>query len=77
MKIHITIEGDDVNQLIKDVGALIEANREEIRQVLRALAKEMLAVIEEDKILEKGADFYIHLNRTINDKYQHKEKNRN
>lgn len=74
MKIQITIEGDDINHLIKDINTLLETNKDDVKKVLRTIAKEMFAVIEEDNILEQGADLYIKLTRTINDKYRQKDK---
>lgn len=74
MKIQITIEGEDFEEFIKDVGALLENNREELKNVLRILAKEAIDVIEESAILDRGAELYIKLNRAINYKYREKSK---
>ncbi len=74
MKIQITIEGEDFEELIKEVSALLENNREELKNVLRLLAKEAIDVIEESAILDRGAELYIKLNRAINYKYREKNK---
>ncbi|KAA0001593.1 MAG: hypothetical protein FE046_01820 [Thermoplasmata archaeon] len=73
MKIQITIEGEDFEELIKEVSALLENNREELKNVLRLLAKEAIDVIEESAILDRGAELYIKLNRAINYKYREKK----
>ncbi|HDN50634.1 MAG TPA: hypothetical protein ENG06_02540, partial [Thermoplasmatales archaeon] len=72
MKIQITIEGEDFEELIKEVSTLLENNREELKNVLRLLAKEAIDVIEESAILDRGAELYIKLNRAINYKYREK-----
>ncbi|RLF31049.1 MAG: hypothetical protein DRN07_07860 [Thermoplasmata archaeon] len=73
MKIQITIEGEDFEELIKEVSTLLENNREELKNVLRLLAKEAIDVIEESAILDRGAELYIKLNRAINYKYREKK----
>ena len=73
MKIQITIEGEDFEGLIKDVSTLLENNREEIKNMLRILAKEAIDVVEESAILDRGAELYIKLNRAINYKYREKK----
>jgi len=69
-KIEIKIEGEDLEAIIKEIDGLLERNRETIRKILRLLAEEAIAVIEERKIIDKGAEIYIKLNRAINWKYK-------
>ena len=69
-KIEIKIEGEDLEAIVKELDNLVEKNRETIRKILRLLAEEAIAVIEERKIIDKGAEIYIKLNRAINWKYK-------
>ena len=69
-KIEIKIEGEDLEAIVKELDSLVEKNRETIRKILRLLAEEAIAVIEERKIIDKGAEIYIKLNRAINWKYK-------
>ncbi len=74
MKINITIEGEDLNEIIREVQGLLDKNREEIRKILHVLAEEAINVVEETKVIDKGADIYIKLNRAINWKYKQQKK---
>jgi hypothetical protein len=76
MKIQITIEGEDVTELLQDLGSLLESNRDEVKRVLRLLAHEALTVIEESATLDRGAELYIKLNRAINHKYRQRNRER-
>ncbi|MCD6473872.1 MAG: hypothetical protein J7K47_03090 [Thermoplasmata archaeon] len=70
VKIEIKIEGEDIESIIRDFDKLFERNKEEIRKILRMLAEEIIEVIEDRKIIDKGADIYIKLNRAINWRYK-------
>ncbi|MCD6512014.1 MAG: hypothetical protein J7K61_00215 [Thermoplasmata archaeon] len=70
MKIQVTIEGEDLNEIIKELHGLLDKNREEIRKILHILAEEAINVVEETKVIDKGAEIYIKLNRAINWKYK-------
>lgn len=70
VKIEIKIEGEDIESIIRDFDKLFERNKEEIRKILRMLAEEIIGVIEDRKIIDKGADIYIKLNRAINWRYK-------
>jgi hypothetical protein len=74
VKINITIEGEDVSDIINEllhVGIdLLKANRKELREVLKILADESLEVLNEKKILEKGAELYKKINSEINWTYK-------
>lgn len=74
VKINITIEGEDVSEIINEllhVGIdLLKANRKELREVLKILAEESLEVISEKKTLEKGAQLYKKINSEINWTYK-------
>jgi hypothetical protein len=78
VKINITIEGEDVSEIINEllhVGIeLIKANRKELRDVLKILADESLEVLNEKKTLEKGAELYKKINSEINWTYK-RDKN--
>ena len=69
-KIEIKIEGEDIESIIRDFDKLFERNKEEIRKILRMLAEEIIEVMEDRKIIDKGADNYIKLNRAINWRYK-------
>ena len=62
-KIEIKIEGEDIEDIIKEFDKILESNREAVRKILRMLAEEAIEVIEERKIIDRGADIYIKLNR--------------
>ena len=74
MKIEVKIEGEDFGELIRDIENIVENNREKIKRLLRFFAKETIEVLEDNVILDKGAELYIKLNRAIN--YRYKKKNR-
>jgi bifunctional DNA-binding transcriptional regulator/antitoxin component of YhaV-PrlF toxin-antitoxin module len=74
VKINITIEGEDISEIIDEllhVGiGLVKTNRKEIREVLKILADESLEVLNEKKTLEKGAELYRKINSEINWTYK-------
>jgi len=74
VKINISIEGEDVSEIINEllhVGIeLLKANRKELREVLKILADESLEVLNEKKTLEKGAQLYKKINSEINWTYK-------
>ena len=74
VKINITIEGEDISEIINEllqVGVeLLKTNRKELREVLRILADESLEVLNEKKTLEKGAELYKKINSEINWTYK-------
>lgn len=74
VKINITIEGEDVSEIINEllhVGIeLLKANRKELREVLKILADESLEVLNDKKTLEKGAQLYKKINSEINWTYK-------
>lgn len=74
VKINITIEGENISDIINEllkVGIdLLKANRKELRDVLKLLADESLEVLNEKKTLEKGADLYRKINSEINWTYK-------
>jgi hypothetical protein len=73
-KINITIEGEDISDIINEllhVGIdLLKANRKELREVLKILADESLEILNEKKTLEKGAELYKKINSEINWTYK-------
>jgi len=79
VKINISIEGEDVAEIIEEllnVGVgLLKSNRKEIREILQILADESLDVMLEHKTLEKGAMLYRKINSEINWTYK-REKNK-
>jgi len=74
VKINITIEGEDVSEIINEmlhVGIeLLKTNRKELREALRILADESLEVLNDKKTLEKGAELYKKINSEINWTYK-------
>jgi bifunctional DNA-binding transcriptional regulator/antitoxin component of YhaV-PrlF toxin-antitoxin module len=74
VKINITIEGENVSEIINEllhVGIeLVKTNRKEIREVLKILADESLEILNEKKTLEKGAELYRKINSEINWTYK-------
>ncbi len=74
VKINITMEGEDISEIINEllhVGIeLLKANRKELREVLKILADESLEVLNEKKTLEKGAELYKKINSEINWTYK-------
>ena len=78
VKINITIEGEEISEIINEllqVGVeLLKANRKELREVLKILADESLEVLNEKKTLEKGAELYKKINSEINWTYK-RDKN--
>ncbi|MBC7080698.1 MAG: hypothetical protein H5T44_00365 [Thermoplasmatales archaeon] len=70
MKIEIKIEGESIQELVGEIRKLVEMNREEIKKLLQIIGEEAIAVLNDEKILEKGAELYIKLNREINLKYR-------
>jgi hypothetical protein len=78
VKINITIEGEEISEIINElmqVGVqLLKTNRKELREVLKILADESFEVLNEKKTLEKGAELYKKINSEINWTYK-RDKN--
>jgi hypothetical protein len=74
VKINITLEGEDISEIINEllhVGIeLLKTNRKELREVLKIFADESLEVLNDKKILEKGAELYKKINSEINWTYK-------
>jgi hypothetical protein len=74
VKINITIEGEDVSEIINELLSmgieLLKTNRKEVRDVLKILADESLEILNEKKTLEKGAELYRKINSEINWTYK-------
>ena len=74
VKINITIEGENVSEIIDELLhmslELLKTNRKEIREVLKILADESLEILNEKKTLEKGAELYRKINSEINWTYK-------
>ena len=74
VKINISIEGEDISDIINEllrVGIeLVKANRKELREVLKILADESLELLNEKKTLERGAELYRKINSEINWTYK-------
>ena len=74
VKINISIEGEDISDIINElltVGInLLKANRKELREVLKILADESLELLNEKKTLERGAELYRKINSEINWTYK-------
>jgi len=74
VKINISIEGEDISEIIEEllnVGiGLVKSNRKELREALKILADEALDVMMEHKTLERGAQLYKKINNEINWTYK-------
>jgi hypothetical protein len=74
VKINITIEGEDISEIINEllhVGIeLLKTNRKELQEVLRILADESIEILNEKKTLERGAELYKKINSEINWTYK-------
>ena len=70
MKIEIKIEGENIGEIIREVSKIIESNREEMRKLIKFFTNKKMESIDNKKILDRGADLYVKLNRAINWKYR-------
>ncbi len=74
VKINISIEGEDISEIVVEllnVGiGLINSNRKEVRELMKILADEALEVLQDRKVLEKGAQLYKKINSEINWTYK-------
>jgi hypothetical protein len=74
VKINITLEGENISEIVDELLSmgieLMKNNRKELREVLKLLADESLEVLNEKKILEKGAELYKKINSEINWTYK-------
>jgi len=70
VKINITLEGENVSEIVDELLhlgiELMKKNRKELREVLKIVADESLEVLNEKKILEQGAELYKKINSEIN-----------
>jgi hypothetical protein len=72
VKIEIKLEGETLQDIIKEISLLLESNKPLVKDILETLALQALDVLNEKKILRRGADLYVNITRNINWKY-HKE----
>ena len=74
VKINISIEGEDISEIVKELFNIgievVKSNRKEIREIMRILAEDSLEVLLERKTLEKGAQLYKKINSEINWTYK-------
>lgn len=74
VKINITIEGENISDIINELVHvsidLLKANRKELREVLKILADESLEILNDKKTLERGAELYRKINSEINWTYK-------
>ena len=74
VKINISVEGEDLSEIIDELMTLgikmAKSNRKEIRELLKILSEEAFGVLFEQKTLEKGAELYKKLNSEINWTYR-------
>ena len=68
--IEIKLEGETLQDIVKEMGHLIESNKPMIRNILEMLAVETLDILNEKKIINRGSELYINLTRNINWKYK-------
>ena len=78
VKINISIEGEDLSEIVSELLsagiAILESNRKEVREMLKIISEEAFDVLFERKTLEKGAELYRKLNTEINWSYKHDKK---
>ena len=78
VKINISIEGEDISEIIEELLnmgiKILESNRKEVREVIKIFADEALDVMMEHKILERGAQLYKKINNEINWTYKKDKK---
>ena len=76
VKINISIEGEDLEDVISELLSLgkeyIKSNRNDIREILNLLADESIDILLDRGIVEKGAKLYRKLNSEINYQYRNK-----
>ncbi len=76
VKINISIEGEDIEDIISELLSLgkeyIKSNRNDIREILNLLADESIDILLDRGIVEKGAKLYRKLNSEINYQYRNK-----
>ena len=74
VKINITIEGEDIQEIVHELMNIgievLKANRKELREVMKLLADDAIDVLSERKTLEKGAQLYKKINTEINWTYK-------
>jgi hypothetical protein len=74
VKINISVEGEDLSEIIDELMTLgikmAKSNRKEIRELLKIISEEAFGVLFEQKTLEKGAELYKKLNSEINWTYR-------
>jgi late competence protein required for DNA uptake (superfamily II DNA/RNA helicase) len=76
VKINISIEGDDIEDIISDLFSVgkefIQAHRTDIKEILEILADESIDILMDRTVLERGAKLYRKLNTEINYQYRNK-----
>ncbi len=74
VKINISIEGEDLSEIINElfnVGIeIIKSNKKEFREAMRIFADSAFDVLMEHNTLERGADLYRKINSEINWSYK-------
>lgn len=78
VKINITIEGENISEIIDELFnmglEILESNKKEVREAMKLLANEAIDTLMERKILEKGATLYKKINSEINWTYKKDRK---
>ncbi|MBU0497378.1 MAG: hypothetical protein KKC68_04545 [Candidatus Thermoplasmatota archaeon] len=74
VKINISIEGEDLSEIIHELFSIgvtvLQNNRKEVREILKLVSDEAFDVLFERKTLERGAELYKKLNSEINWSYK-------
>ncbi len=74
VKINITIEGEDLEEIIDELLKMgidiLKSNRDEIENLMRLLADDAVEVMSEKKRLAKFAELYKKINTEINWTYR-------
>jgi len=74
VKINISIEGEDLSEIVKELLTIsveiTKANRKEIREIMKIVGDEAVEALMDRKMLEKGAQLYKKLNTEINWTYK-------
>lgn len=74
VKINISIEGEDLSEIIDEllkVGIeLLKSNKKELREVMKLTSDMALEVLMEHNTVERGAELYRKINSEINWTYK-------
>ena len=74
VKINISIEGEDLEDIISELISIgkefVKSNREDLKELMEVFADDAIDILMKHKILEKGAKLYKEINSEINYAYK-------